>query len=491
MNFHNTFRISEYKSSLFYGLATGIYPFLFYYSNNFSLINSLKHFGFFLFFFLFFPVGLFIVIEWSRERFSVVEKYILKIITFFNLFLFLLFIFVCLYAGLPYFQTLIALGIAFLGTFFFHKYLYEIVVFQYIIAVVGLFFFVPRVYSQLTFSEDWKQQPDAIEQVVFKKKPNVYYIQTDGYVNFSEIDKGYYNYNNDAIKQYLEDKDFTIYNDIRSNYTATLESNMATFVMKHHYYNSGFTFSEMINARETIITDNPVLNSFKKNGYKTHFLAEWPYLITNFPKLGYDYCNFKYNDVSLVSEGFEEQKQIFPYLKSSMQKRSNQPHFYFIEILDPGHVEARENKTEGASKEKDKYFEKLERCNKKLIEILDYIDQHDPEALVLIMGDHGGYIGFDYMLQIREKQEDRDLLYSAFSTQLAIKWPNNNHSGIDIHFKSAVNTFRILFSYLSDNQSYLQNLQEDASYTIIYKGAPRGIYKVIDNEGVIVFDRHE
>ena len=99
-------------------------------------------------------------------------------------------------------------------------------------------------------------QPDDIEKVQFKKRPNIYYIQPDGYVNFSEMVKGYYKNDNSAFKHFLEDNGFKNYDDIRSNYTSTLVSNSATFSMMHHYYNNGFNFTEIANAREIIISKN-------------------------------------------------------------------------------------------------------------------------------------------------------------------------------------------------------------------------------------------
>ncbi len=92
------------------------------------------------------------------------------------------------------------------------------------------------------------------------------------------------------------------------------------------------------------------------------------------------------------------------------------------------------------------------------------------------------------MLQIREQQKDEQLVRSAFSVQLAIRWPGE-HAAYDPYFKSAINTFRVLFSYLSENRKYLERLQEDASFTIIQDGNLKGIYKVIDEGGGVTFKK--
>lgn len=480
-------RNSYFKFALI-GLATGLYPILFYYTYNFTLINSWKHFGFFLGLFVFVPVGTFILFNFWKNRTKRKINW-QALATFINSFLFLNYIQLCLFAGIQWWVTLIVLVGAVLLAYKAYRHLRKIVVFQFLLASIALFTFIPRLLSQLNYSDAWMLQMDDIEQVTFKKKPNVYYIQPDGYVNFSEIGKGHYQVDNTKFEAFLKDQGFKNYDNFRSNYTATLESNSATFVMKHHYYNNGFNFSEIMNARETIITKNPVLDIFKNNGYITYFLPEIAYLLTNFPDMGYDYCNFSEDEISLVTQGLQGRKEVFPELKNAMEDSLHDAKFFFIEIFSPGHVNSSKSETKGQVVEKENYLERLWDSNRKLEEIITYIRQTDPEGLILIMADHGGYVGFDYMLQLRQKQHDRDLIYSGFSSQLSIYWPEGTPPDFDDHFKTTVNTFRLLFTYLSGDVKYLNALQEDASYSIILDGATKGVYKLIDEKGDVVFEK--
>ena len=81
-----------------------------------------------------------------------------------------------------------------------------------------------------------------------------------------------------------------------------------------------------------------------------------------------------------------------------------------------------------------------------------------------------------------------DLIKSVFTSALAIKWPENEaFSG---EFKTSVNLFRTLFSYLSDDTAYLKELEDEASYLVIKKEAPYGVYKTIDAKGEVVFEKH-
>ncbi|MDX1462646.1 MAG: sulfatase-like hydrolase/transferase [Marinirhabdus sp.] len=479
----------HFKFAVIVGLATGLYPIIFYYTNNFSLINSWKHLVFFIGLFVVAPLMGFITLQFLR-RLDWVEKRSAFLFSFFNVALFLCFIQLCVYAKIQWVPTLVILAVALLFALFLRKFFKKVIVLQITLALIGLFWLFPTIKNQWTYSNEWTNQPDDIEQVQFKKRPNVYYIQPDGYVNISEMGKGAYNFDNADYWNFLRENGFKIYPNIRSNYSSTLVSNSATFTMKHHYYNNGFNFSEIANARNVIISDNPVLNIFKNNGYKTHFLAEGSYLLSNFPDMGYDVCNFDYGEIALMTDGFQREEDILVPIEKYLNEDEDRSKFFFIEIFKPGHVQSLERLSKGAEEEAEIYQQNLAISNGRLKKIIKMIREKDPNGLILIMADHGGYLGYDYMLEVREKTMDRDRLYSAFSTQLSIKWPDGNAPEIDRHFKSGINTFRILFSYLAEDQKYLEYLQDNSSYTIINSGAPKGVYKCIDDSGNIVFKKH-
>jgi hypothetical protein len=473
---------------VFVGFASGIYPIIFYYSNNYSLINSWKHLGFFICLFLFVPMASCYVMYWifRKQKFDKLKKYLLP---FLSILFFLFYLEISVFASVRLWLTLGVVVIALVAAIFLHRHMKKIMIIQFILAFLGLFTLVPVLAKQINYTDEWMLLPDTIDEAVFKKKPNIYFIQPDGYVNFSEIDKGFYKIDNEEFKTFLQESGFSLYDNFRSNYASTLSSNMATFAMKHHHYNTGFNFSEVINAREVIMDDNPVLKVLKQNGYKTHFIAEWPYLLANKPKIGFDYSNFTNKDVSLIGTGFSTGKEIFESLEQSIAQDSTQPKFYFIEIFKPGHVPAMKEKTKGAEIEKGLWEKRLDTANIKLKRTINIIKERDPNSLIMIMADHGGFIGMDHTLQMRIKSEDRDWVYTIFSSQLAIHWPNREAPAFDEKFKTPVNLFRILFAYLTENESYLNNLEDDASFMKIEKGAPKGVYKYIDSDGNVVFKR--
>ena len=487
-SFVASFLKSSNDSVILAAIAAGLYPILFYYSNNFQLVNTWQHFLFFVASFIGLPATLFFIIKKLFSKVLFLQKWQQYVIPFLGIFTFLFLMKICLYAGIQKKMILGIVLIAAILSFLLWKQYKKIIVLQLLLAIMGLITLIPVLSKQVFYDSSWTLQPDAIQQASFVKKPNVYFIQPDGYVNFSEIDKGYYNIDNNSFKNYLDSNNFKTYPNFRSNYASTLTSNSATFMMKHHYYGSGSDITENTNARDMIISDNTVLNIFKNNGYKSYFLAEMPYLLLNKPALGYDVCNFTSSDVGYIGTGLGTYYDILTPLKSYTKEVIAQPKFFFIEIFNPGHVHGRESQSLGVEGERALWQQTLAKANKTLVQTLDIIKQNDPDALIVIMADHGGFVGMEYTLQTYTKTQDRDLIYSMFSSNLSIHWPKGDIPGYDINFKSAVNVFRILVSYLTQDTSYLEHLQDDSSYVILNKEAPEGVYKYIDTNGTIVFE---
>ena len=469
-------------------VASGLYPIFFYFTNNYTIVNTWGHVGYFLTMFLALPIVVFIILHklFGIQPLKKFQKYVLP---FLNVFAFLLFMMFCYYAGLHYKVAYLSFFLAVGFSLFFYKFSKKVIVIQLILAFIGLFTLIPQLFKLANYSEEWMQQPDSIEQVIFKKKPNVYFIQPDGYANFSELKKPNYNIDYSEFETYLNKGDFKYYNDFRSNYASTLSSNSATFMMKHHHYNKGTSFSEALYARNIIISENPVLSIFKNNNYKTYFVTELPYLILNKPNIGYDESNFTLDDVSYIGTGLGEPHDIISPLFKYLNEEIDQPKFFFIEIFNPGHIHGRKVDSEGIEGERKLWGESLQRANAMLYKTIDAIKEKDSNALIIIMADHGGFVGMEYTGQIYNKTQDRDLVYSIFTSTLAIHWPDNKAPKFDTNFKSAVNMFRILFSYLGEDESYLQNLQPDESFVILKDEKPKGVYKYIDNQGKVTLKK--
>lgn len=468
-------------------ISSGLYPLLYYYDSNFTLVNSWPQFIFFIGLFLILPIVVFYAVYFLCLKINFLKSFRKFIIPIMNFSYFSFLIVICT-SGIKKGILGIVLLIAVLLGLVFYKYFKKIVVIQFLLAGIVFAKLVPDVYKHVTYSNSWMAQPDHIEQTTFKKKPNIYFIQPDGYANFSELKRGYYNFDNSKFEYFLKNNSFKLY-DYRSNYVSTLSSNSSLFAMKHHYYNNtSVKAKELYNARQIIVGKNPVISILKNNNYKTFLILERSYLLVNRPEVYYDYCNINRNEISFLARGFEVHKDIMKDLSEVMDKNTSTNNFYFINKMDPSHVSVNKNESKGIEGERKVYLEALEQTNSWLKKTIDLINEKDKNSLIIIAADHGGYVGLNYSLENRIKQTNRDIIYSIFTSALAIKWPQEAPH-YDSELKTPVNLFRVLFTYLSENENYLMSLQDNKSYSLIFEGAPFGVYEYIDEKGEKVFSR--
>ena len=120
---------TTHKAPFIAAIASGLYPVIFYYTHNFSLINSWKHLGFFICFFLLVPVGTFLG---ANRLFKIpsLQKWNKYVLPFLNVFTFLMFIQLCLYARLQWLFTVVVFVTAFLFSVLLYRHLKKIIVLQ-------------------------------------------------------------------------------------------------------------------------------------------------------------------------------------------------------------------------------------------------------------------------------------------------------------------------------------------------------------------------
>lgn len=472
------------------GLCSGLYPVLFYAGNNYSLVNSWGHLLFFTFGFIILPAllaafGAYFINKISSPRWAALW------LAFLGFGLFLFFIKVTLLEAPHRKISLAILILAGLYAYFLGAHHRKFMVLQGLMGVLALFPLAGQIVHNLRLSEDWKDIDAEVLNAKFVDKPNIYLIQPDGLVNFSELNGGYYKYQDTTFATELSELGFTHYPDFRSNYASTLSSNSALMMMKHHYYNFGESFSEALDARESIVSENHVLSILKKNGYRTNLISVAPYLLVNHPKLGFDRANFDYDDIGFLSQGFNLKAEVTEDLTNYLNQESGQPEFYFVEFFNPGHIHGRKEMSLGADQERVLWLESMERGQQTLRELVSLIQERDPEGLIMILADHGGFVGFDYTNQIYAKTKDRDLIYSIFSSQLSIKWPKDLKPEQPIDFTTSVNVFRLLIAHLSQNESVTRDLEPDVSYVILNDEPYMGVYEYINQIGEITCNKVE
>lgn len=478
----DSFLKSTKNNPVLAGFSVGFYAFVFYFSNNFDLVNSWQQTFFFLFYFIVCPVivvfVVYKIVQKSRYMALAAQSILIMMLILLPIYLLDRSVLFHSYKRVGLFVILIAIMVVAILKFKIRNYKY-LIVFVFLMSFLPSLKLAKIIYANFTASSHWQLQPDNIADVKFKKTPNIYYIQPDGYVNDNNLKGPLYRFDNAAFDNWLKDKNFTLYHDFRSNYPSTLYSNSSCFFMKQHFMAEN---SRFIYARDLIVGENPVLSILKNNNYKTFFITEKPYLLMNKPKMYYDYCNFKSDDLPYFNDGWSTFKEITGEIKQQINSNKKTNNFFFIEKFNPGHISVRKQSGSSIEKERVGYLKNLQIANHWLKEIISYIEKNDPNAIVIIGADHGGFVGFEYTLQSIDKITDPKLLNSIFGAKLAIKWDSPAHNEYDAKLKSPVNLFRVLFSYLSGDKSLLNHLQPDTSYSQYDPNNMDKVYKPFDKK---------
>lgn len=468
------------RQKIWIALAAGLYPLLHYYNSNFDIADSAIQWAFLLGICVVFPlVSVFVfpmLLKWKPNAF-LKKRYLASInmVVFFGL--------VALLVFMPNDKTLaVVLILAGLLGFVVYRWLWKIVILQLLLAVMSLITLVPRIGFLMEYSEDWALPSDQIAQTDFTQKPNIYVIQPDGYVNFSRIDQPPYFHNDLGFRDWLTDQGFTHYPDFRSNYYSTVATNSAMFAMRHHYYSNTYSGNlKTYGAQQVIVGKNTTLDALKHNGYTTHLLTDNTFFLMNRKLAAYDHCNVPPHRMSMYDTGGVYGIDIAADLEASLRSQGTEPQFYFIEKTIPGHIMYTEGPSLGAAGEREAYFERMATTDEWLKTLIGHIDRFDPGALIVIVADHGGFVGLDFYKEAENRRLDEAEAWSAFSSLLAIRWPEGLQ-GDRLDIKSNVNLFRSLFSVLAQDPDLLNSLEDDGSYIPLYEGSRANFYQVLDGD---------
>ncbi|WP_157717129.1 hypothetical protein [Formosa sp. Hel1_31_208] len=468
------------------GCICGIYAFLFYYSNNFSAIYSVAHFFYFLMVFVLLPMLVFGVLYYAFGRHHILKNYRRHLLLVLIITGIVILLSQAVFLSLKIKLILVAFIVSVLIAIKFFNHYKKILVMIMVVTLIPLGKCLIHVYEHLG-ALAWKTLPDDIESISLKHKPNIYIIQPDGYVSKPTLEHRPYNHQSD-LYDWLSQNNFKVYDDFRSNYPASLASNASMFAMKQHYFGHmiGPTF-ELPKARSVISGNNPVLSILKRNEYHTSFIVQDEYFQQNRDDLVYDYYNISHTEIPFFSNDNNVKKVVFDDLKTAMSIQTEQPKFYFIEKLLPHHIHFK--KTVEADRES--YVKLIDSVNVWLKKTISYIEQKDESALIVVLADHGGWLGVSSYNDMFSTKDEEDM-NSIYSTIAAIKWNGYLYNDVDAHLKSNVNLFRVLFSALSENKALLKHMEDDSSYNLSNASQfYNSVNQVYDTNGNLVFNKRE
>jgi len=367
------------------------------------------------------------------------------------------------------------------------------------------------------------------DSIAFKKTPNIYLIHLESY-HSPKATQLLYGFDNKEFVDELNKLGFYTADEFYSNYSSTLTSVGALFLQQHHYYKVATGREDAVGIRDMVggRIYNPTLNILKNNNYGIIYLHKDVY---NF--MGNDYLDYFYppnviHDSLLIfqskkidwlrgkifniakpevrNSGSYDKDEFTKILWDTIEKRTKEDRSYFFYIKDAvtSHTPSNKTYTWQNSEDgwKDKYKKTVLRENKKVIYMVSKINDIDPEAIVILYGDHGAMLyrgiwsNFGNKIDINEAIYQRrgitgeHLANDMFGAFFAIKYPDGN---TDVYKKQTlVNVFRILFSQLSENNTLLENMPANESYIYgtklgnkLYRVVKDGIYQnpidMIDN----------
>ncbi|MDH3640139.1 MAG: sulfatase-like hydrolase/transferase, partial [Gammaproteobacteria bacterium] len=279
------------------------------------------------------------------------------------------------------------------------------------------------------------------DRLTISKTPNVYFILTDGYASNAYLRQE--NIDNNAFISFLKQQEFTIYDDTFSNYHPTVYALPAILNMEHNYYRlsgESLDFSEVNKASRLLIAgDNNVTKIFKRNGYTSQYIHGANYLLLQGCRA--DYCFpqsnglggakmlfsgiFRMNllsndDLSLLKVPDDE---LVTQIKRLNAKPEPKPKFQYIHYFSPGHAPGNLIGRCDTAKEKTRYVENLYKANRLLKDMISAILAKDPDAVVMLAGDHGPFIANRcHPLKHIERLADYRDRVGAF---LAVRWPSS------------------------------------------------------------------
>jgi len=383
-------------------------------------------------------------------------------------------------------------------------YRYDLIIFNLILSVLIGINTAGMLYHGLSGGLTALETKEIEQDIVFKQKPNVYLVILESYASL-DIREKIYGINNDALVRELNQKNYVIYKTY-ANYQHSLGSVASIFMMNHHYYklsrgNADGYYRNIIGGAY----NNPVINIFLNNGYRIDYSKFSSYLYHPSSAVESQIVLPLLQPLEVFSGFFQISNRILKYFSLGTEffqsllwlpekilnrpvktlervsiENDGKPVFYAIyagathspgsivqyprEIRDiPGshklpiwklnHINNYWTKT---------YRNVVAESDASLIELVRNIDEKDPDAIVILIGDHGPWLNNNRWMgshedlnnnmlenDIHPKEVSRDI----FEVFMAIKWPSN-FKLTDAYF-SHVNLFRYIFTALIKDDAML------------------------------------
>ena len=343
--------------------------------------------------------------------------------------------------------------------------------------------------------ENWKKY----ENVKLAKKPNIYFIVPDSYASVAYLQDLEIDISN--FLNFLKGNQFRIYEDTYSNYQPTTNSLPSLLNMEHHYHTiTPYNFTEVsMSGRIVIGGKNNFFRVLANNGYIRQIIHQGPILLLqgnnadySFPAIdGFTGAKIvlgkiiKRNLLSRVDKRWKDlgSQTVHQEIIANMSTDRAKPTVQYVHMFVPGHSPM---VNECDEKEQNNiYMKRIINANKILENLIADIISNDPEAVIILAGDHGPFnlngCSKEAILKTREQIRDRAGILTA------IRWPNDYDGRFDNRVKTSVNTLRFVLASLAENESELLEtaVPDDVYVKMIHYRKNNAFFKIVES-GIIL-----
>jgi len=329
-----------------------------------------------------------------------------------------------------------------------------------------------------------EEKRPVYDAVRFKETPDIFVIVLESYQSSAWL-ADYYGFDNRPFEAALAERGFVVNPAAWANYYFTLQSLSSVFLMDHHYQlqEAGNLDGRGCRAMMSSATYNPVLEILKNNGYDIEYWLRMSYLY--FPeraakggvsRMLVDKSNPLEPLSTLVWPHVIPHEQMAwrdyrPFLLDHLPVQPG-PRPRFVLVKDGLIHQAVEGYPPPREQWKDFHVGLFEKANAFVLSLVDKIVAANPDAVVLLFGDHGAY-GLSYGWW-DFAGDDPDAFFAKEGVSLPDVARDNlsilgavrlGRSGEGLPAKSLVNLFRDLFVRLSGDEALAATRVADDGYS--------------------------
>lgn len=319
-------------------------------------------------------------------------------------------------------------------------------------------------------------------------KPDIYYIVLDGYGSYESL-KNDLNFDNIEFLNELENRGFFIVQNSHSNYVETILSIPSTLNMRYFNYLSDELGKDSQNWHPMygFWENNEVMRNLKSSGYTTinfqksayeqntdHTLCKSTSLIPNNELMRivtkvsiFEYFIYAFSEQEQRSSilcGFNELSQVRNQFEGPIfvHAHMNIPHPPYLFGPDGEQIIYKPYHDDDEI-DAERYLGTVQYSNKRIIEIVDNLQNQDKQSIILVQSDHGSdFNNFDW-----DNPTD-DMIKQRTSNLSAFYFPYEGDKFLYEEI-TPVNSFRLLFNvYFNSTYPLLDDKIYWSSYTKPY-----------------------